>query len=69
MTVIGVAGDVLNAADRAAAADPVSLARAISDLSLALLIRTRGDARDLGEMVARKSARSIRNCRSIRCGR
>lgn len=55
MTVIGVAGDVLNR--RLSESPQPILYRSLeqsSDLSLALLIRTRGNVPNLGEMVARE---------------
>ena len=55
LTVIGVASDVLNR--RLTETPQPILYRSLeqsSDLSMALLIRTRGDARNLGEMVARE---------------
>ena len=55
ITVVGVAGDVLN---RRLNEPPQPLIyrslEQASDLTLALLIRTRGDIRDLGESVARE---------------
>jgi putative ABC transport system permease protein len=55
MTVIGVAGDVLNR--RLTESPQPILYRSLeqsSDLSLALLIRTRGNVPNLGDMVARE---------------
>jgi predicted permease len=55
MTVIGVAGDVLNR--RLSEPPQPIMYRSLeqsSDLSMALLIRTRGDTAGLGEMVARE---------------
>ena len=67
MTVIGVAGDVLNR--RLTEPPQPILYRSLeqsSDLSMALLIRTRGDTPGSARASRAKSAPSIRICRSMR---
>ena len=67
MTVVGVAGDVLNR--RLTESPQPILYRSLeqsSDLSFALLIRTRGETRIWARWSPAKFARSMRSCPFIR---